>query len=337
MGGIMSLFESYERRIDQILPVLNKYGIKDLEEAKAICLDKGFNPYDIVKDVQPICFENACWAYTVGAAIAVKKDCTKASDAAKAIGEGLQSFCIPGSVADDRKVGLGHGNLASMLLSDESSCFAFLAGHESFAAAEGAIGIANSANQVRDEPLRVILNGLGKDAALIISRINGFTYVQTEFDYFTGEVSVVREKAYSDGERAKVRCYGADDVREGVAIMHLEGVDVSITGNSTNPTRFQHPVAATYKKECIEQGKKYFSVASGGGTGRTLHPDNMAAGPASYGMTDTMGRMHSDAQFAGSSSVPAHVEMMGLIGMGNNPMVGASVAVAVAVEKAMNK
>ena len=333
----MSLFESYERRIDQILPVLNKYGINDLDDARQICLDKGFDPYEIVKGVQPICFENACWAYTVGAAIAVKKDCTKAADAASAIGEGLQSFCIPGSVADDRKVGLGHGNLASMLLSEESSCFAFLAGHESFAAAEGAIGIANSANQVRKEPLRVILNGLGKDAALIISRINGFTYVQTEFDYFTGEVKVVREKAYSSGERAKVRCYGADDVREGVAIMHLEGVDVSITGNSTNPTRFQHPVAATYKKECIEQGKKYFSVASGGGTGRTLHPDNMAAGPASYGMTDTMGRMHSDAQFAGSSSVPAHVEMMGLIGMGNNPMVGASVAVAVAVEKAMNK
>ena len=337
MVGIMILFESYERRIDQILPVLNKYGINDLDEARQICLDKGFDPYEIVKGVQPICFENACWAYTVGAAIAVKKDCTKAADAASAIGEGLQSFCIPGSVADDRKVGLGHGNLASMLLSEESSCFAFLAGHESFAAAEGAIGIANSANQVRKEPLRVILNGLGKDAALIISRINGFTYVQTEFDYFTGEVKVVREKAYSSGERAKVRCYGADDVREGVAIMHLEGVDVSITGNSTNPTRFQHPVAATYKKECIEQGKKYFSVASGGGTGRTLHPDNMAAGPASYGMTDTMGRMHSDAQFAGSSSVPAHVEMMGLIGMGNNPMVGASVAVAVAVEKAMNK
>ena len=325
----MSLFESYERRIDQILPVLNKYGINDLDDARQICLDKGFDPYEIVKGVQPICFENACWAYTVGAAIAVKKDCTKAADAASAIGEGLQSFCIPGSVADDRKVGLGHGNLASMLLSEESSCFAFLAGHESFAAAEGAIGIANSANQVRKEPLRVILNGLGKDAALIISRINGFTYVQTEFDYFTGEVKVIREKAYSSGERAKVRCYGADDVRE--------GVDVSITGNSTNPTRFQHPVAATYKKECIEQGKKYFSVASGGGTGRTLHPDNMAAGPASYGMTDTMGRMHSDAQFAGSSSVPAHVEMMGLIGMGNNPMVGASVAVAVAVEKAMNK
>ena len=333
----MSLFESYERRIDQIVPVLEKYGIKDLEDAKAICNEKGFDPYEIVKSVQPICFENACWAYTVGAAIAVKKGCDKASDAAKAIGEGLQSFCIPGSVADDRKVGLGHGNLASMLLSEESTCFAFLAGHESFAAAEGAIGIANSANKVRKEPLRVILNGLGKDAALIISRINGFTYVQTQFDYFTGEVEVVREKAYSDGERAKVRCYGADDVREGVAIMHLEGVDVSITGNSTNPTRFQHPVAATYKKECVLQGKKYFSVASGGGTGRTLHPDNLAAGPASYGMTDTMGRMHSDAQFAGSSSVPAHVEMMGLIGMGNNPMVGASVAVAVAVEEAMKK
>jgi len=334
---IMSLFESYERRIDQIIPVLEKYDIKDLEEAKQICLDKGFDPYEIVKGVQPICFENACWAYTLGAAIAVKTGCKKASDAAKAIGEGLQAFCIPGSVADDRKVGLGHGNLASMLLSDESECFAFLAGHESFAAAEGAIGIANSANEVREKPLRVILNGLGKDAALIISRINGFTHVETEFDYFTGEVKVVHEKAYSDGERAKVRCYGADDVREGVAIMHLEGVDVSITGNSTNPTRFQHPVAGTYKKECILQGKKYFSVASGGGTGRTLHPDNMAAGPASYGMTDTLGRMHSDAQFAGSSSVPAHVEMMGLIGMGNNPMVGASVAVAVAVEKAMKK
>ena len=331
----MSLFESYERRIDQIVPVLEKYGIKDLEEAKAICNEKGFNPYDIVKSVQPICFENACWAYTLGAAIAIKKDCKKASDAATAIGEALQAFCIPGSVADDRKVGLGHGNLASMLLSDETECFAFLAGHESFAAAEGAIGIANSANKVRKEPLRVILNGLGKDAALIISRINGFTYVQTEFDYFTGEVKVVREKAYSDGERAKVRCYGADDVREGVAIMHLEGVDVSITGNSTNPTRFQHPVAGTYKKECFLEGKKYFSVASGGGTGRTLHPDNMAAGPASYGMTDTLGRMHSDAQFAGSSSVPAHVEMMGLIGMGNNPMVGATVAVAVAVEEAL--
>lgn len=333
----MSLFESYERRIDQIVPVLEKYGIKDLEDAKAICNEKGFDPYEIVKSVQPICFENACWAYTLGAAIAIKKDCKKASDAAKAIGEVLQAFCIPGSVADDRKVGLGHGNLASMLLSEESECFAFLAGHESFAAAEGAIGIANSANKVRKQPLRVILNGLGKDAALIISRINGFTYVQTEFDYFTGEVKVVREKAYSDGERAKVRCYGADDVREGVAIMHLEGVDVSITGNSTNPTRFQHPVAGTYKKECVLQGKKYFSVASGGGTGRTLHPDNMAAGPASYGMTDTLGRMHSDAQFAGSSSVPAHVEMMGLIGMGNNPMVGATVAVAVAVEEAMKK
>ena len=331
----MSLFESYERRIDQIVPVLEKYGIKDLQEAKAICNEKGFDPYDIVKSVQPICFENACWAYTLGAAIAIKKDCKKASDAATAIGEALQAFCIPGSVADDRKVGLGHGNLASMLLSEESKCFAFLAGHESFAAAEGAIGIANSANKVRKEPLRVILNGLGKDAALIISRINGFTYVQTEFDYFAGEVKVVREKAYSDGERAKVRCYGADDVREGVAIMHLEGVDVSITGNSTNPTRFQHPVAGTYKKECVLQGKKYFSVASGGGTGRTLHPDNMAAGPASYGMTDTLGRMHSDAQFAGSSSVPAHVEMMGLIGMGNNPMVGATVAVAVAVEEAL--
>ena len=333
----MALFESYERRIDQIVPVLEKYDIKDLEEAKRICLDKGFDPYEIVKGVQPICFENACWAYTLGAAIAIKQGCVKASDAAKAIGEGLQAFCIPGSVADDRQVGLGHGNLASMLLSDESECFAFLAGHESFAAAEGAIGIANSANEVREKPLRVILNGLGKDAALIISRINGFTHVETEFDYFTGEVKVVKEKAYSDGERAKVRCYGADDVREGVAIMHLEGVDVSITGNSTNPTRFQHPVAGTYKKECILQGKKYFSVASGGGTGRTLYPDNMAAGPASYGMTDTLGRMHSDAQFAGSSSVPAHVEMMGLIGMGNNPMVGASVAVAVAVEKAMKK
>ena len=333
----MSLFESYERRINQITPVLEKYGIKDLNEAKQICLDKRFDPYEIVKGVQPICFENACWAYTLGAAIAIKQGCVKASDAAKAIGEGLQAFCIPGSVADDRQVGLGHGNLASMLLSDESECFAFLAGHESFAAAEGAIGIANSANEVREKPLRVILNGLGKDAALIISRINGFTHVETEFDYFTGEVKVVKEKAYSDGERAKVRCYGADDVREGVAIMHLEGVDVSITGNSTNPTRFQHPVAGTYKKECIAQGKKYFSVASGGGTGRTLHPDNMAAGPASYGMTDTLGRMHSDAQFAGSSSVPAHVEMMGLIGMGNNPMVGASVAVAVAVEKAMKK
>jgi hypothetical protein len=330
----MALFESYERRIDQIIPVLNKYGIKDLEEAKKVCTDKGINPYDITKEIQPICFENACWAYTVGAAIAIKKGATKAADAAKAIGEGLQAFCIPGSVADDRKVGLGHGNLAAMLLSEETKCFAFLAGHESFAAAEGAIGIAKSANKVRKEPLRVILNGLGKDAAQVISRINGFTYVRTQFDYFTGKVNIVEEIAYSSGERSKVRCYGADDVREGVAIMHLEGVDVSITGNSTNPTRFQHPVAGTYKKECIEQGKKYFSVASGGGTGRTLHPDNMAAGPASYGMTDTMGRMHSDAQFAGSSSVPAHVEMMGLIGMGNNPMVGATVAVAVAIEEA---
>ena len=329
----MALFESYERRINQIKPVMEKYGIKDLEEARKICQDKGFDPYEIVKSVQPICFENACWAYTLGAAIAIKENCQKASEAAKKIGEGLQAFCIPGSVADDRKVGLGHGNLASMLLSEETKCFAFLAGHESFAAAEGAIGIAKSANKVRKEPLKVILNGLGKDAAQIISRINGFTYVKTDFDFFTGKVNVVEEIKYSDGERSKVRCYGANDVREGVAIMHLEGVDVSITGNSTNPTRFQHPVAGTYKKECIEQGKKYFSVASGGGTGRTLHPDNMGAGPASYGMTDTMGRMHSDAQFAGSSSVPAHVEMMGLIGMGNNPMVGATVAVAVAIEE----
>ena len=328
-------FESYERRIDQIKPVMEKYGIKDFEDSLKICTDKGFNPYEIVKGVQPICFENAAWAYTLGAAIAIKKGCKKASDAAKAIGEGLQAFCIPGSVADDRKVGLGHGNLASMLLSEDTKCFAFLAGHESFAAAEGAIGIAKSANKVRKEPLRVILNGLGKDAAQIISRINGFTYVRTKFDYYTGKLEVTHSIAYSNGERARVKCYGADDVREGVAIMHKEGVDVSITGNSTNPTRFQHPVAGTYKKECMEQGKKYFSVASGGGTGRTLHPDNMAAGPASYGMTDTMGRMHSDAQFAGSSSVPAHVEMMGLIGMGNNPMVGASVAVAVAVEEAM--
>jgi hypothetical protein len=328
-------FESYDRRINQIKPVMEQYGIKDFEDALKICTDLGFNPYEIVKGVQPICFENAAWAYTLGAAIAVKKGCNKASDAAKAIGEGLQAFCIPGSVADDRKVGLGHGNLASMLLSDETKCFAFLAGHESFAAAEGAIGIAKSANKVRKEPLKVILNGLGKDAAQVISRINGFTYVETEFDFFKGEVKVVREKAYSNGERSKVRCFGSNDVREGVAIMHMEGVDVSITGNSTNPTRFQHPVAGTYKKECIEMGKKYFSVASGGGTGRTLHPDNMAAGPASYGMTDTMGRMHSDAQFAGSSSVPAHVEMMGLIGMGNNPMVGATVAVAVAVEEAL--
>ena len=329
----MALFESYDRRIGQIQPVMDKYGIKDFDDARNICKEKGFDPYEIVKGVQPICFENACWAYTLGAAIAIKSGRTKAADAAKAIGEGLQAFCIPGSVADDRKVGLGHGNLASMLLTEETKCFAFLAGHESFAAAEGAIGIAKSANKVRKEPLRVILNGLGKDAAQVISRINGFTYVQTEFDFFTGKLNVVKEIPYSDGERSKVRCYGANDVREGVAIMHLEGVDVSITGNSTNPTRFQHPVAGTYKKECIELGKKYFSVASGGGTGRTLHPDNMAAGPASYGMTDTMGRMHSDAQFAGSSSVPAHVEMMGLIGMGNNPMVGATVSIAVAVEE----
>ena len=333
----MALFESYERRIDQITPVLEKYVMKTLEDAKAVCAEKGVDPYTIAKETQPIAFENAGWAYTLGAAIAIKKGCVKAADAAEAIGEGLQAFCIPGSVADDRKVGLGHGNLGAMLLREETKCFAFLAGHESFAAAEGAIKIAEKANRVRKEPLRVILNGLGKDAAYIISRINGFTYVQTQFDYYTGEVKVVKEKAYSNGERAKVRCYGSDDVREGVAIMHMEGVDVSITGNSTNPTRFQHPVAGTYKKECIEQGKKYFSVASGGGTGRTLHPDNMAAGPASYGMTDTMGRMHSDAQFAGSSSVPAHVEMMGLIGMGNNPMVGATVAVAVSVEEAMSK
>ena len=329
----MALFESYERRINQIQPVMDKYGIKDFEEARKICQDKGFDPYEIVKGVQPICFENACWAYTLGAAIALKSGRTKAKDAAQAIGEGLQAFCIPGSVADDRKVGLGHGNLASMLLDENTKCFAFLAGHESFAAAEGAIGIAKNANKVRKEPLRVILNGLGKDAAQVISRINGFTYVKTDFDFFTGKVNVVEEIAYSDGERSKVRCYGANDVREGVAIVHLEEVDVSITGNSTNPTRFQHPVAGTYKKECIENNKKYFSVASGGGTGRTLHPDNMAAGPASYGMTDTMGRMHSDAQFAGSSSVPAHVEMMGLIGMGNNPMVGATVSVAVAIEE----
>ena len=330
----MALFESYERRIDKINGVLAQYGISSVEECRTICQEKGFDPYEIVKGIQPICFENACWAYTVGAAIALKKNVKTAAEAAEAIGIGLQAFCIDGSVAEDRKVGLGHGNLGAMLLRDETKCFAFLAGHESFAAAEGAIGIARSANKARKEPLRVILNGLGKDAAQIISRINGFTYVQTKFDYYTGELKIVKEYKYSDGERAAVRCFGADDVREGVAIMHHEGVDVSITGNSTNPTRFQHPVAGTYKKECIEQGKKYFSVASGGGTGRTLHPDNMAAGPASYGMTDTMGRMHSDAQFAGSSSVPAHVEMMGLIGMGNNPMVGASVAVAVAVEEA---
>ena len=331
----MALFESYERRIDKINGVLAQYGIGSVEECREICQSKGFDPYEIVKGIQPICFENACWAYTVGAAIAIKSGVKTAAEAAKMIGVGLQAFCIDGSVAEDRKVGLGHGNLGAMLLSDESKCFAFLAGHESFAAAEGAIGIVKNANKARKEPLRVILNGLGKDAAQIISRINGFTYVQTQFDYYTGELKIVREIRYSEGERANVRCYGADDVREGVAIMHFEGVDVSITGNSTNPTRFQHPVAGTYKKECIEQGKKYFSVASGGGTGRTLHPDNMAAGPASYGMTDTMGRMHSDAQFAGSSSVPAHVEMMGFLGMGNNPMVGATVAVAVAVEEAV--
>ena len=331
----MALFESYERRIGKINGVLAQYGIGSVEECREICKAKGFDPYEIVKGIQPICFENACWAYTVGAAIALKSGVKTAAEAAKMIGVGLQSFCIDGSVADDRKVGLGHGNLGAMLLSDESKCFAFLAGHESFAAAEGAIGIVKNANKARKQPLRVILNGLGKDAAQIISRINGFTYVQTQFDYYTGELKIVREIRYSEGERADVRCYGADDVREGVAIMHHEGVDVSITGNSTNPTRFQHPVAGTYKKECIEQGKKYFSVASGGGTGRTLHPDNMAAGPASYGMTDTMGRMHSDAQFAGSSSVPAHVDMMGLIGMGNNPMVGATVACAVAVEEAL--
>ena len=333
----MALFESYERRIDKINGVLAQYGIGSVEECREMCKAKGFDPYEIVKGIQPICFENACWAYTVGAAIAMKKGVKTAAEAATAIGEGLQAFCIDGSVADDRKVGLGHGNLGAMLLSEESQCFCFLAGHESFAAAEGAIGIVRNANKARKTPLRVILNGLGKDAAQIISRINGFTYVQTQFDYYTGELKIVREIRYSEGERANVRCYGADDVREGVAIMHKEGVDVSITGNSTNPTRFQHPVAGTYKKECVQLGKKYFSVASGGGTGRTLHPDNMAAGPASYGMTDTMGRMHSDAQFAGSSSVPAHVEMMGFLGMGNNPMVGATVAVAVAVSEALNK
>ena len=330
----MALFESYERRIDKINEVLNSYGIASIEEAQQITKDAGLDVYHQVKGIQPLCFENACWAYIVGAAIAIKKGCKNAADAAAAIGEGLQAFCIPGSVADQRKVGLGHGNLGKMLLEEDTDCFAFLAGHESFAAAEGAIGIAEKANKVRKKPLRVILNGLGKDAAKIISRINGFTYVQTEYDYHTGELKEVKRIAYSDGLRSKVNCYGANDVREGVAIMHKEGVDVSITGNSTNPTRFQHPVAGTYKKECIEQGKKYFSVASGGGTGRTLHPDNMAAGPASYGMTDTLGRMHSDAQFAGSSSVPAHVEMMGLIGAGNNPMVGMTVAVAVSVEEA---
>ncbi len=332
----MALFESYERRIDKITEVLNSYGINSIEEAEKITKDAGLNVYDQVKKIQPICFENACWAYTVGAAIAIKKDCRKAADAAAAIGEGLQAFCIPGSVADNRKVGLGHGNLGKMLLEEETDCFCFLAGHESFAAAEGAIGIAEKANKVRQKPLRVILNGLGKDAAEIIARINGFTFVETEYDPYTNTVKEVFRKSYSDpeGPRGKVNCYGANDVCEGVAIMWKENVDVSITGNSTNPTRFQHPVAGTYKKERIEAGKKYFSVASGGGTGRTLHPDNMAAGPASYGMTDTLGRMHSDAQFAGSSSVPAHVEMMGLIGMGNNPMVGATVAVAVSIEEA---
>lgn len=330
-------FESQDRRIKQILAALNENGIKDIEEANAICDAAGIDPYKTCEETQPICFENAKWAYVVGCAIALKKGCKNAAEAAEAIGLGLQAFCIPGSVADDRKVGLGHGNLAARLLREETKCFAFLAGHESFAAAEGAIKIAAKADKVRKEPLRVILNGLGKDAAMIISRINGFTYVQTQYDYKAGKVNVVKEVAYSDGPRSKVKCYGADSVPEGVAIMHLENVDISITGNSTNPTRFQHPVAGTYKKERIEEGKKYFSVASGGGTGRTLHPDNMAAGPASYGMTDTLGRMHSDAQFAGSSSVPAHVDMMGLIGAGNNPMVGMSVAVAVAVQEAMAK
>ena len=333
----MALFEGYERKIDKINGVLAQYGLNSVEECREICQAKGFDPYEIVKGIQPICFENACWAYCVGAAIALKKGVKTAAEAAEAIGEGLQAFCIPGSVAEDRKVGLGHGNLGAMLLRDETKCFAFLAGHESFAAAEGAIGLALNANKARKKPLRVILNGLGKDAAQIIARINGFTYVKTQFDYYTGELKVVETIPYSDGPRAAVNCYGSDDVREGVAIMWHENVDISITGNSTNPTRFQHPVAGTYKKERIEAGKKYFSVASGGGTGRTLHPDNMGAGPASYGMTDTMGRMHSDAQFAGSSSVPAHVDMMGLIGMGNNPMVGATVACAVAVDAALNK
>ena len=330
----MALFESYDRREKQILSVIKEYGINSIEECAEVCKEKGLDIYKLVESIQPICFENAKWAYTVGCAIAIKKGCVKAADAAAAIGEGLQAFCIPGSAADQLKVGLGHGNLGKMLLEEDTECFAFLAGHESFAAAEGAIGIAKNANKVRKEPLKVILNGLGKDAAQIISRINGFTYVKTEYDFYTSKLNIVEEIKYSDGERGKVRCYGANDVREGVAIMTYEDVDVSITGNSTNPTRFQHPVAGTYKKECVERGKKYFSVASGGGTGRTLHPDNMAAGPASYGMTDTMGRMHSDAQFAGSSSVPAHVEMMGLIGMGNNPMVGATVSVAVAIEEA---
>ncbi len=333
----MQQFEGYDRRINTITPVLAKYGFKDLDEAKALCTSRGIDVEKLVKGIQPIAFENAVWAYTLGCAIALKEGVKNASEAAEKIGIGLQAFCVPGSVADQREVGLGHGNLAAMLLREETKCFCFLAGHESFAAAEGAIGIARSANKVRKEPLRVILNGLGKDAAYIISRINGFTAVETEYDYTTGELKIVREKAFSNGDKAKVKCYGADDVSEGVAIMIKEGVDVSITGNSTNPTRFQHPVAGTYKKWAIEHGKKYFSVASGGGTGRTLHPDNVAAGPASYGMTDTMGRMHGDAQFAGSSSVPAHVEMMGLIGMGNNPMVGATVAVAVAVEESLGK
>ena len=331
----MPLFESYERRIPQINEVLKRYKLESLESCRELCKSKGFDPYKIVKDTQNIAFENASWAYSLGAAIAIKKQCNNASDAAIAIGEGLQAFCIPGSVADDRKVGIGHGNLGGMLLNDDTRCFAFLAGHESFAAAEGAIKIAEKANKVRKEPLRVILNWLGKDAAYIISRVNGFTYVKTKFDYYTGKLEILDENSFSKGGRKKVRCYGCDDVREGVAIMHHEEVDVSITGNSTNPTRFQHPVAGTYKKERLADNKKYFSVASGGGTGRTLHPDNIAAGPASYGLTDTMGRMHSDAQFAGSSSVPAHVEMMGLIGMGNNPMVGATVAVAVAVEESL--
>ncbi len=331
----MVTFEGYESRIDKINACLKEYGMKDLEEARDLCLSKGVDPDKIVRGVQNICFDNAVWAYTLGCAVAIKKNCKKAADAAEAIGIGLQAFCVPGSVAENRKVGLGHGNLAAKLLREETKCFAFVAGHESFAAAEGAIGIARSANKVRKEPLRVILNGLGKDAAFIISRINGFTYVQTQYDQFKDELTVVKETAYSNGERAKVRCYGADDVNEGVAIMIKEEVDAGITGNSTNPTRFQHPVSGTYKKWALEHGRTYFSVASGGGTGRTLHPDNMAAGPASYGMTDTMGRMHSDAQFAGSSSVPAHVEMMGLIGMGNNPMVGATVNCAVAVEEGM--
>lgn len=329
------MFEGYERRMPQILKVLNNYGIKDINEAKKLVDETKVDVFQIVRNIQPICFDNALYAYMVGSAIAIKREAKSAKEVAECLGEGLQAFCIPGSVADERKVGLGHGRLGAMLLSEDTKCFAFVAGHESFAAAEGAIGIVNNANKVRKNPLRVILNGLGKDAAQIISRINGFTYVQTQFDYKTGELKIVREIPYSKGERAKVRCYGADDVREGVAIMHKEDVDISITGNSTNPTRFQHPVAGTYKKERLERGKKYFSVASGGGTGRTLHPDNMAAGPASYGLTDTMGRMHSDAQFAGSSSVPAHVEMMGLVGMGNNPMVGATVAVAVAIGEAL--